>query len=70
MYRIAVTSNGLGDANLFQFGQQRTGIGLQATSIVADAGVGQFGFADTQQLGQIAGIFTWVINFRLLITLV
>ena len=39
MHRIAVAGDGLGDADLLKLGQQGARIGLQAASVVADAGV-------------------------------
>ncbi|MND76113.1 hypothetical protein D3C80_677500 [compost metagenome] len=70
VHRVAVTGDGFGDANLLQLGQQGAGIGLQTTSILTDASMGQFCFADAKQLGQIACVFAWVINFCLLVALV
>lgn len=46
MHRIAVAGDGLGDADLLKLGQQGARIGLQAASVVADAGVRQLRFAD------------------------
>ncbi|MNG97737.1 hypothetical protein D3C79_568590 [compost metagenome] len=68
MHRIAVASNGLGDANLLKLGQQGTRIGLQAAGVFTHAGMGQFRFADTQQFRQIACVFAGIINFCLLVT--
>ncbi len=39
MHRIAVAGDGLGDADLLKLGQQGARVGLQAASVVADAGV-------------------------------
>ncbi|MNI33771.1 hypothetical protein D3C73_877320 [compost metagenome] len=67
MHRVAITGNGFGDAYLFEFGQQGTGIGLQTTGVLTDAGVGQLRFADAKNFSQVTRIFAWVINFCLLV---
>jgi hypothetical protein len=70
MHRIAVAGDGLGDADLLKLGQQGARVGLQAASVVADAGVRQLRFADAKDRRQIAGVFAGVVDFGLLVAFV
>ncbi len=70
MHRIAVAGDGFGDAHLLKLGQQGARVGLQAASVVADAGVCQLRFADAKDRRQIAGVFAGVVDFGLLVAFV
>lgn len=45
MHCIMVTSNRLGNADIFEVGEWDAGIGLPAVSIMVDAGMNQLRFA-------------------------
>ncbi|VGP89490.1 Hemin transport protein HemS [Klebsiella quasipneumoniae subsp. similipneumoniae] len=69
MHGILVAADAFGFTDALQGGNQRPGVIAQAHGIMAEAGGGQFGFADPHFRGDIAGIFRGAGRFGGLVAL-